>query len=351
MLSSFVLFQFTIMSSVLYPKFRKSETGELLLSDSVEGRLAAANRPKLSPVLTTAVVHKEARERVTARQGDLTVEKDVLGEYILQCGKYRGKCFRWLLENGPGYCGWVVGQIIKDEGKQDLSSVQQRHNKAAFKRYMQMFEEGRAIIQMKSEEKCKSSTSQLKALVTTERQLSTGALVQKAKTLFAPPKVKPNIPSYQSPLIAQEIKLGTSAQEDRDLVSVLEHIESTEMSDATEVSSEVPDELLLYQGWKSTLPKEDQQWISKTFFRRNPRTNKIEFRSDILIKLWHTPPPPSMASSARNKVDRYFSHQLFLWIAVNFWGVKLLCPHGSELGKMWWSADQGRVPPENKDGA
>ncbi|XP_064598458.1 uncharacterized protein LOC135464821 [Liolophura sinensis] len=126
---------------------------------------------------------------------------------------------------------------------------------------------------------------------------------------------------------------GTSAREDRDLVSVLEHIESTEMSDATEVSSEVPDELLLYQGWKSMLPEEDQQWISKTFFRRNPRTNKTEFHSDILIKLWHTPPPPSMASSARNKVDRYFSHRLFLWMPVNFGGVKLLCPHGSEFGK------------------
>lgn len=72
------------MPGALYPKFRKNNSGELLLSDSAEGRLAAGNRPKWSPPFTAAVVDKEARERVAARQGDLTDEKDVLGRSLIR---------------------------------------------------------------------------------------------------------------------------------------------------------------------------------------------------------------------------------------------------------------------------
>lgn len=83
----------------------------------------------------------------------------------------------------------------------------------------------------------------------------------------------------------------------------------------------------LYAGWKSRIPKEDHEWISKRFFRRNPKG--IEFRHDMVDKLWYHPPHPSLSTSIRNSVDRYFGHRLFLWMPLNVWALRLNCPYVS----------------------
>ena len=86
---------------------------------------------------------------------------------------------------------------------------------------------------------------------------------------------------------------------------------------------------LLLEGWKSTLPKADHQWIGKTFFHLSA-SNRVEFCTERVTKLWYDPPPPSISTSIRNRVDRYFAHRLFLWMPVNMWQVHLHCIHSDD---------------------
>lgn len=61
---------------------------------------------------------KEAKQIVKARGGFKLDEKGVLGEYRYQLGRFRGKTYRWLLENVPGYVGWLIGDIAKEKKDQ-----------------------------------------------------------------------------------------------------------------------------------------------------------------------------------------------------------------------------------------
>ncbi|GAA6085630.1 uncharacterized protein LOC107757724, partial [Tachysurus ichikawai] len=52
---------------------------------------------------------------VRHRGGDAFDKTEVLGEYILQFGKYKGKSFRWLLENDMGYTIYLIKNLQQEE--------------------------------------------------------------------------------------------------------------------------------------------------------------------------------------------------------------------------------------------
>ena len=68
---------------------------------------------------------------------------------MLQFGKYRGQSFRWMLENALGYVGWFVDNIRNE--KVTNSAISQ--NKAAFKKYVESFEEGRHVVALKKKQR------------------------------------------------------------------------------------------------------------------------------------------------------------------------------------------------------
>ena len=49
------------------------------------------------------------------RGGDVSDRQEVLGEDILQFGKYKGKSFRWLLENDIGYTIYLSKKVEEEE--------------------------------------------------------------------------------------------------------------------------------------------------------------------------------------------------------------------------------------------
>ena len=71
------------------------------------------------------------------RKGDVENEIDVLGEYLLQVGKYHGHSFRWMLENSLSYVGWFVDNIHNEKVTNSVIS----QNKGAFKKYVEFFKE------------------------------------------------------------------------------------------------------------------------------------------------------------------------------------------------------------------
>ncbi|KAK1885154.1 Dystonin [Dissostichus eleginoides] len=84
--------------------FRKGPLGYLRQDRTDAARLLKDN-PSLqdqhAPV-KEAVVKQNALTVFRMRGGDASDRTEVAGEYILQFGKYKGKSFRWLLENDIG---------------------------------------------------------------------------------------------------------------------------------------------------------------------------------------------------------------------------------------------------------
>ena len=87
---------------------------------------------------------------VRDKNGDVTNELEVKGEYILQFGICRGKSFKWALENAMGYVGWLVNSMSGET----TTSAAISQNKGAFRkyRYVLSFDEGREAVTMKKSE-------------------------------------------------------------------------------------------------------------------------------------------------------------------------------------------------------
>ncbi|KAJ8364727.1 hypothetical protein SKAU_G00135580 [Synaphobranchus kaupii] len=97
--------------------FRRGASGFLQQDPSDQAKRIKDN-PALqdkSPPQKEELVKNNARTVVLQRGGDLSDKQEVLGEYIIQFGKYKGKSFRWLLENDVGYTLYLIKKVDQEE--------------------------------------------------------------------------------------------------------------------------------------------------------------------------------------------------------------------------------------------
>ncbi|KAL7370284.1 hypothetical protein ABVT39_024887 [Epinephelus coioides] len=97
--------------------FRKGPSGYLKQEPSDEARRIKDNpalQDKSAPQ-KEELVRDNARKVVMQRGGDLSDKQEVLGEYVIQFGKYRGKSFRWLLQNDVGYTLYLINKVEEEE--------------------------------------------------------------------------------------------------------------------------------------------------------------------------------------------------------------------------------------------
>ena len=92
-------------------------------------------------------VRQNALTVVRLRWGDASDKIEVAGEYILQFGKYKGKSFRWLLENDIGYTIY----LIRNQQKEETAGVfmAEGHSKdslLSFVSYAQSFQEIQSLL-------------------------------------------------------------------------------------------------------------------------------------------------------------------------------------------------------------
>lgn len=133
--------------------FRKGPLGFLLQDPSPEAR-RIKDDPKLqdkSAPLREQIVHQNALTTVRQRGGDTTELTEVLGEYILQFGKYKGKSFRWLLQNDVGYTLYLIQNVQKEE--ESGICITEGHNKASlqtFVKYALSFTEITSLLSYKA---------------------------------------------------------------------------------------------------------------------------------------------------------------------------------------------------------
>ncbi|CAJ1086771.1 uncharacterized protein LOC117815916 [Xyrichtys novacula] len=97
--------------------FRKGPLGFLLQEPSKKARRIKEDATLQDKSIPTRadLVHQNALAVVLQRGGDASDRAEVLGDYILQFGKYKGKSFRWLLENDIGYTMYLIKNLEKEE--------------------------------------------------------------------------------------------------------------------------------------------------------------------------------------------------------------------------------------------
>ncbi|XP_030613308.1 uncharacterized protein LOC115800199 [Archocentrus centrarchus] len=127
---------------VLYPGktcvvFRKGPLGYLLQDPSDEARRIKDNTKlqNKSVAMREDLVHQNALTVVRHRGGDASDRREVQGEYILQFGKYKGKSFRWLLENDVGYTMYLIKSLQKEEAAG--IAMAERHSKDSLQSFVQ----------------------------------------------------------------------------------------------------------------------------------------------------------------------------------------------------------------------
>lgn len=97
--------------------FRKGPLGFLLQDPSAEAR-RIKDDPSLqdkSAPMREDLVRQNALALVRQRGGDASDMTEVLSDYVLQFGKYKGKSFRWLLMNDIGYTVYLIKHVQKEE--------------------------------------------------------------------------------------------------------------------------------------------------------------------------------------------------------------------------------------------
>ncbi|XP_051778448.1 uncharacterized protein LOC127526605 [Erpetoichthys calabaricus] len=82
-------------------------------------------------------------------------------------------------------------------------------------------------------------------------------------------------------------------------------------------------ELLLPEGWRTSLPKEQHVWVSQVLFTRG-KDGKPTLTSNL--RLWWFPPgPPNVHLQPPTSPDTFFQRPFFLWMPYRMWGYKLSC--------------------------
>ncbi|CAB4020973.1 Hypothetical predicted protein [Paramuricea clavata] len=302
-------------------------------------------------------VRKQALKAVKDRNGDVGNDLDVKGEYVMQFGNFRGQTFRWLLDNALGYVAWLINSIRGET----TTTAAISQNKSAFREYAMSFEACRDVVAEKKDEmdaklkKTRPTPPAPKAGSPLARRLASGqitnseylAKVSKEPRFKFAPTIPPSTrvrPSTSSPsksveigdtelcdLVAEiekklESPVNVSAQ--KEVEQVVEQPSLVDEVPASETTtSESSSNVTLPDGWLSTLPKADHQWIAQALFKANARTGKAELDFGRVNKLWWYLPQPPLIASQPPRPSKLFSQRLLLWMPRKLWGVKLHCPH------------------------
>lgn len=119
-----------------------------------------------------ADVEARAKAEVIRLGGNPSDRTDLLGQFEVQFGQFKGKTFRWLLENGLGYSAWIATSTSSETATSAPLSV----NKHAFKEYLKSFPEGNEALAMKAAEKAR------KKQLSTSTDVSSGSSSSKSSS-------------------------------------------------------------------------------------------------------------------------------------------------------------------------
>ncbi|XP_070539244.1 uncharacterized protein [Ptychodera flava] len=177
------------------PAFQRLSSGALKMGHSEEARKMTRTEGPYT-CKTAGAVRKQAVNEIRRGGGDWQDELVVLGQHRLQFGMFTGQTFRWMLENGLGYSGWLVDGLRNERP----TSTPLSDNKFKFKKYVESFDEGRQAIKLKKRERIS------KRQLTTRIMQSDSQASTSTRSVPVSPKVLSNPQSTSGSVICIKIE-------------------------------------------------------------------------------------------------------------------------------------------------
>ncbi|XP_058509620.1 uncharacterized protein LOC131475475 [Solea solea] len=338
---------------------------------------------------TTAIVRRtqrpdvlEAEARARACQKGDGSDEMVLAETELQFGQYCGQTFRWLLENDVGYAVSILASHKKEREEGMTMRTPLMANKDALASYAGLFPPMvTAIARRRLGESSKQSTNEVddtllgfgehahrsyKSLYNARDRESRTYVdwLRKQKKLGAGSRMH----TFQNYVLARDKKSepqpGTSSCDlsDAKMLAVVAEVDSPSTSRDTPTavvpssslsSSEQPLEgpepgpgprpepgpgpvpmapkkpasgkELLPVSWRQTLPVEQQEWVGRALFKREPSSGKVVLTTPLKL-WWHPPGPRPLYTQLPANAHDFFQRPFFLWMPYRMWAYRLKCP-------------------------
>jgi hypothetical protein len=156
------------------PQFVVMHSGELRLKASETAAAAPDGRKSSKPALEAISVRRNARERVLALGGAQALKhnKNILSQYVLQFGRYRGQSFKWVLENDLGWVTGILSDMLRHGEKESNSPLS--HNKFRLLQYAEMYPKVLAIVKEKEAQR-KAPAAQVSMPTKTRRATTLAA--------------------------------------------------------------------------------------------------------------------------------------------------------------------------------
>ncbi|XP_047203981.1 uncharacterized protein LOC124857001 [Girardinichthys multiradiatus] len=143
------------------------------------------------------------------------------------------------------------------------------------------------------------------------------------RALSPSPQHQPSIPRKKRAMVIY----SSSGEGDELMVEAASAVEQ-ELSPSASSSAEKPSasaaQVVPFESWKSSLPREQQEWLSKALFVKD-WTGRAVLSNEL--QLWYHPPGPRLIYSQRpSSPDAFFQRPFFLWAPYRIWQYSLKCP-------------------------
>ncbi|KAK9963911.1 hypothetical protein ABG768_005130 [Culter alburnus] len=368
------------------------EAGQLVLRQSKQA--ATVEKVHLSEVVKGVpfvpkdpeAVLGEAKVRVIHGRGDPFDDLLLASQSVIQFGQYRGKTFKWMLENDLGYSLMVLSghQREREAGRLDRGALMA--NKDAFLKYACTFEKVAEAIKVRRQREgtlpgcegdClvgfgvhrKSTFKELYEAKDRERKsfvefirnqdTSVGSKMDALKKYIlqrdrkktraeerrksssassaSQPVLHPSRPA-SSPTQSSHSQPATAHEPaDEDLLASAMEVEPQVLPQpppSTPIRSHrleqraaqrlvsAASEVVLPEAWKRSLPKEQHEWIGRSLFRNQGGRAVL---TDNLQMWWYPPQPCLQYHQPPASPDVFFTWPLCLWMPYRMWSYKLIC--------------------------
>ena len=139
-----------------------SEEAKTFMNSSTSDRFYVSKKPD--------VVEARAKAEVLRLGGNPADRSDLLGQFEIQFGQFKGQTFQWHVGNGLGYSAWMVNSMSHETATTAPLSINKHH----FKEYFTLFPEGKEALALKTVEKAaKANPSTQTEVSSATSQIST----------------------------------------------------------------------------------------------------------------------------------------------------------------------------------
>ncbi|XP_016104299.1 uncharacterized protein [Sinocyclocheilus grahami] len=305
------------------------EAGELVLRASKQA--ATVEKVHLSQVAEGVpfvpkdpeAVLEEAKVRVVQGGGCPFDDLLLASQSAIQFGQYRGKTFKWMLENDLGYSLMVLSghQREREAGRLDRGALMA--NKYVFLRYACTFEKVAEAINVRRQREGTLPGCEGDGLV--------GFGVHRKSTFKELYEAKDRERKSYVEFIRNK-KTSAGSKMDALKKYILQRDQKKIRAEERKKPSSASQPVVLPEAWKRSLPKEQHEWIGRSLFRNQGGRAVL---TDNLQMWWYPPQPRLLYHQPPASPDVFFTWPLCVWMPYRMWSYKLICssPHCRRSGQ------------------